>query len=126
MATVKTRKSGPLFDGRADKAVSAFQDDAEREVGQVLVNEIQAELGKVLRHPTGYYKRQVTTDRARNDLVVTDGGVVYGPWLEGTSSRNSKTRFKGYATFRRVAERVAERAGEIAERVLPKHLDGMR
>lgn len=123
---VKFRKSGPLFDGRAGDTIRAFQDDAEREVGQVLVNEIQAELGHVLKHPTGYYKRQVTTDRARDDLVVTDGGVIYGPWLEGTSSRNSKTRFKGYATFRRISQRVAERAGQIAERVLPNHLDGLK
>lgn len=124
--TVRSTTKGPLFDGRAAEAVRAFQDDAEREVSQVLVNEIQADLGKVLQHPTGYYKRQITTDRAKDDLVVTDGGVIYGPWLEGTSSRNKTTRFKGYATFRRISQQVAERAGDIAERVLPKHLDGMK
>lgn len=124
--TVRSTKKGPLFDGRAKEAVRAFQDDAEREVGQVLVNEIQADLGKVLKHPSGYYKRQITTDRVKDDLVVTDGGVIYGPWLEGTSSRNKTTRFKGYATFRRISQRVADRAGDIAERVLPKHLDGMK
>lgn len=35
---------------------------------------------------------------------IDDGKVVYGPWLEGTSSRNQRTRFKGYSVWRRTVQ----------------------
>ncbi len=73
-------------------------------------------LGHVLRHPTGYYESQVRTEmRSDSEAFVTDGGVVYGPWLEGTGSRNETTRFKGYRTFRTIAQELDARATELVE-----------
>lgn len=118
---VKVTTQGPLFDGTAQKHVQAFMDAAESEVAQEGVNLVRSELGRVLRHPTGYYESRVQTDQAR-ETRVTDGGVVYGPWLEGVSSRNQRTRFKGYSTFRRAAQKLQDRAAEIAERVLPEYV----
>jgi hypothetical protein len=124
MAEVHT--SGPLFDGTADRVVAAYCDDAERAIADVGVNMVRAALGGVLRHPTGYYESQIQTDRVAGDSVVTDGGVVYGPWLEGTSRRNRSTRFKGYRTFRLTKQRLQARAGEIAERQLGPYLGRMQ
>jgi hypothetical protein len=123
---VKVTQRGPIFDGRARAAVDAYQDDAKRQVAQEGVNEVHVTLGAVLRNPTGYYESQIVTDRQSEVWTVTDGGVVYGPWLEGVSSRNNSTRFKGYATFRRVAQRLNNRAGSLAEQVLPKYLRRMQ
>jgi len=123
--TVSESHHGPLFDGRAAAAVQAFTDASEREIGQYGVNVIRNELGRVLKHPTGYYQSQVQTDRAEGDNVIHDGGVVYGPWLEGTGSRNRTTRFKGYATFRRMTRMIQIEASGIAERILPKYLRRM-
>jgi hypothetical protein len=50
--------------------------------------------------------------------VVQDGGVIYGPWLEGVGSRNRTTRFKGYFTFRRTTAQLNVRATPIAEELL--------
>ena len=56
---------------------------------------------------TGHYKRSVhgeMTDSLHGR--IHDSNVVYGPWLEGASSRNRTTRFKGYAMFRRATQQL--------------------
>jgi hypothetical protein len=53
---------------------------------------------------TGHYRRNISTEFGNLGALITDGGVVYGPWLEGIGSRNQTTRFKGYASFRRVGD----------------------
>lgn len=124
--TVSMKISGPLFNGEAQQSLKDFQDEAESVVGDYVVNEIQNELGHVLKNPTGFYKSKIQTNRQSDNNLVTDGNVVYGPWLEGVSSRNKSTRFKGYATFRRVSQRIANQAGPAAEKVLPKYLKRMQ
>lgn len=120
-----TRVSGPIFDGRAAAAVEDFLGEAEDELAREGANRVRQRLGQVLRNPTGFYASRIVTDRQREDAQVTDSRVVYGPWLEGTSSRNHATRFKGYRTFRLVAQELREHAMTIAQRVLPRHLDRM-
>jgi hypothetical protein len=103
--------SGPLFSGVSSALVERYTQEGGEEVAQWADAEVHRVLNQVLRAPTGYYESQVRVERASADsFSITDGGVVYGPWLEGISSRNDSTRFKGYATFRRVAERVEKRA----------------
>lgn len=120
--STNVKYSGPLFNGEAQKVIQDYQVEAESYLGDYVVNQIQSELGSVLKNPTGYYKSKVVTNLQADDVAVTDSGVVYGPWLEGVGSRNKSTRFKGYATFRRVTQRINAQAGEIAERVLPRYL----
>lgn len=110
--------SGPLFNGEADRLVDGMCAEIEHEVGRTGVDAVRARLGEVLQHPTGYYESRITSGpSAHDDVDIHDQGVVYGPWLEGTGSRNRTTRFKGYATFRRIAQRLDARAEGIAERV---------
>lgn len=114
MADTDVEYSGPLFDGRAQAAARRLVHDmrdtlAERGREMVLEN-----LGQSIRHPTGYYESRVRTEaRGSLETVITDGGVVYGPWLEGTSSRNETTRFKGYASFRRAAAELERDAEQL-------------
>jgi hypothetical protein len=124
---VNVHDRGPAFDGRAETAMRQFADAAEEEIAEMGVNIIRAELGRHLKHPTGYYQSQIQTDRAGGDTVITDGGVVYGPWLEGVGSRNAPvTRFRGYSVFRRMAARIDRQATHVAERVLPRFLRRMQ
>ena len=122
---VNVKMTGPLYDGSADAAAQEFADDTSREVAELGVNEVQARLGQVLQHDTGRYRGQVVTDRATTGWAVTDGGVVYGPWLEGTSSRNKTTRFKGYQTFRRTRQWLEGRVESVAESNLGRHVKKM-
>lgn len=125
MFQTSSSSAGPMFDGRAGAAVTAFISEAEKVVAEQGVNQVRNELGIVLRHPTGRYEAGIQTTTMHGDAVVWDGGIVYGPWLEGTGSRNRTTRFKGYATFRRVTQRLQRQAAPIAAGVLRRYLGRM-
>lgn len=117
--------TGPLYDGTAADAVTDFLDATTRDLADLGLNEVQSRLRSVLKDPTGHYMSKVTTDRASTDRVeITDNGVIYGPWLEGTSSRNKTTRFKGYSTFRRTVQwlegQVDNVAGTHLGRAMPR------
>jgi hypothetical protein len=124
--------SGPFFDGRTGHAINGAVKDMEREVAQWGFNMVHARLRRVLKHPTGYYQSFIQTERKVdsteiNDGWPTSGTPVYGPWLEGTGSRNSPvTRFKGYRTFRLVAQRMNAQVGPKADRILRQRLVGMK
>lgn len=109
---------GPLFDGRLEHAIAVGVEDALDDIVQRGVDLVRFRLHSVLRAPTGHYESRIQTERAGAERAVTDGGIVYGPWLEGVSERNRTTRFKGYATFRRTTGELDRQAGPIAERVI--------
>lgn len=106
--------SGPLFDGRLERAVDAGVDEAEQRIAEVGVGVVREQLAAVLQHPTGHYQSEIQTDRVVGDWAVTDGGMVYGPWLAGVSARNRSTRFKGYSHWRRASQRLQAQAAGIA------------
>jgi hypothetical protein len=125
--TVTSTANGPIPYGTAHRAVEAFVDHAEQHLARIGDDMVHDELHRVLRRPTGYYESRVHHDRATPDgWKVTDGGVIYGHWLEGTGSRNRTTRFKGYATFRRMAAALQDNAGHLADQVFDPYLRRMR
>lgn len=128
MASIEVKTSGPVFDGRADRALVAYCHDASGEIAEYAETLVLTELGQVLRHPTGYYESRVETERVSADTNrVHDSGVVYGPWLEGVGSRNAPvTRFAGYSHWRRMKQLVQGQAPAMAGRILQRHLPGMR
>jgi hypothetical protein len=94
---------GPIFDGRAEIALKDFVADSQQHVAQKGAALVRNNLHSVLRHPTGYYESNVHAE----GNIIDDGGVIYGPWLEGVGSRNSPvTRFPGYFTFRRTTQQL--------------------
>lgn len=120
--------TGPLFDGRATAALSAFCDAAAAEVADYAYRDVRTTLGSVLRNPTGYYESRIMSDRSMGGgrAQVHDSDVIYGNWLEGNGSRNATTRFKGYWTFRKVHQRIETRSVDIAQKVLDGYLSRMR
>lgn len=120
--TVHVNLSGPFFDGRAEHAIREFLDDATYQIAGQALAEVHLILDLSIKHPTPYYETQVTSERAGQDMVVHDRGIVYGPWLEGVSQRNRTTRFKGYAAFRKATQEMERKAEPIAERILQRHL----
>jgi hypothetical protein len=116
---------GPLFDGRAKQATFEMCLDIERTGADEAERLVLGRLAQVLQNPTGYYESRITTEPSAEGAVVTDQGVVYGPWLEGIGSRNKDTRFKGYATFRRVGQMMAARMPFIARQVAKPYVKRM-
>lgn len=98
--------SGPFFDERNPAARQAMEDEALDRIGGQALADVHLNLDTSLRNPTPYYETQITSERSGDDQLVHDRGIIYGPWLEGTGSRNATTRFKGYASFRRAAQQL--------------------
>jgi hypothetical protein len=109
---VEVNAAGPIFTGTASAMITRWTRAEGEELARWADAEVHRVLGQVLQHPTGYYESQVRVNRITPDrFAISDGGVVYGPWLEGVGSRNFPvTSFKGYSTFRRVKQRVEAKA----------------
>ena len=117
--------TGPMFDGQAVAAVEDFATHVAEEVGHQGLQIVQKFLHGSLQHPTGHYMGALKVDKLGEDAIVTDGGIVYGPWLEGTSSRNNSTKFAGYASFRKAAQQLESKVEPIGEAALQPYLERM-
>lgn len=114
--TVHVRLRGALVQGRAPAIVDHMIEQAVAEVADYTKFEVLTQLDSVLQHPTGHYESQIRDQPMTRFLHrIHDSGVVYGPWLEGVSSRNATTRFKGYHTFRIVRGRMSRKMTAVVE-----------
>lgn len=106
--------SGPLFTGMVPAMMTAMIDEMKQVIASQILADWHANLDRSLQHPTPYYETQIMVENRVDDWVVHDRGIVYGPWLEGVSSRNHSTRFKGYASLRRAMDTVVRgKAGPL-------------
>ena len=111
---------GPLADGSAPGIVHAWSDEVKRDIAQEGVNRLHGFAMNKSGRATGHYQSEIqTSSLAYNDIRIHDP-VVYGPWLEGSSNRNSSTRFKGYKLWRKTAQALEEDAGKIAQQRMPE------
>lgn len=119
MATVTL--SGPFFDARADEIRHDLVDEIANRVGGQALSDVMKNLDVSIRNPTPYYETQIALKRNGSTATVHDNKVIYGNWLEGTGSRNSpKTRFPGYASFRRATQQVEREAPDIARAIVDR------
>ena len=118
--TVESR--GPIFDKRGKnivKQVSSKFIQRMVELGEQRLDEmlkprpagvyLSAQEARPNQASTGNYRRNIggSTQGSKgtiDDGIISDGKVVYGAWLEGTSSRNAASQFKGYASFRKTKD----------------------
>jgi len=118
---VKVTQKGTLFNAAASQAAAQR---AVIQVNEALAQEgvrrVRARLRGVLQHPSGYYERNIIVERRAIYRGFSDNKVVYGGWLEGTSSRNRATRFKGYRTFRMVRQELNKDKANIAAPIIKK------
>lgn len=118
--------SGPWFDGRASDAVRRYVAWTEQTVAEEGARMVKVNLHSVLRHPTGRYESGIRATPDAGHWTASDGGVVYGPWLEGTGSMNSpRTRFPGYATFRRTSSELDAKAQSLVDPVPEEFMGAM-
>lgn len=110
---VKATHKGAIFSAAETKAEAARMVIAINDaLAQEGVNRVRARLNVVLKNPTGFYESNIQVERREIYRGVTDNGVIYGGWLEGVSSRNRTTRFKGYRTFR-IVKQDLDRDSEV-------------
>lgn len=120
--TVSIHEKGPFFT-LPGNVIHTVLNDAIKEMvaeGETLVTN-QLYEGHGVK--TGHYRRSVhgrLLDTIHGE--VHDSRVVYGPWLEGTSSRNQTTRFKGYAMFRQAREKLETKVRGILRAAIKRGL----
>tara|TARA_Y100000034_G_scaffold124287_1_gene172241 strand:+ start:346 stop:783 length:438 start_codon:yes stop_codon:yes gene_type:complete len=87
--------------------------------GGVYLSVAQAQRNKA---STGHYRRFINGVRRGLNAIIKDGfpGVIYGPWLEGTSTRNQVSRFKGYFVWRDTRQWLQAEANRIARKKVRK------
>lgn len=81
----------------------------------------QAQRGKA---STGNFRRSVHARHSQIHSTI-ESNVIYGPWLEGDSSRNAITRFKGYQSFRKTAQWLQSQARAVATKHVNKYVRKM-
>jgi len=115
--TVTIKVKGPLFNRTnvnlprrtIEKLVARIVEEADQRLAETLrprpagVYLSIAEAAKG-QYSTGNYRRRINTSTRGLHGKISDGGVEYGPWLEGTSRRNQSTKFKGYHSFRKTTQ----------------------
>jgi hypothetical protein len=139
---------GPMFDGRAAGLAIIAEDhirEALAEHGIALARKFFAE--NIRNDPGGFlstitsidanhsyawsgrdgtvYTMPVIVSDPAHETVVTTENAMYGPWLEGTGSRNFSTRFKGYHGFRKATQELDMEAQGIAEEVIVPYVRAM-
>lgn len=124
--TMSVEAHGPLVMGRGNAIVDAYLDRMQERVAERGKDLVLQQLAWSLKTRTPYYETQVRVDNLAGDPVVTDGGVIYGPWLEGTGSRNwPVTRFPGYASFRLASQRLEPQVTEVITDLVREMVNGL-
>lgn len=123
---ISVEQRGAIFDASKSRAAGQrMVTNINETLAQEGVHRVRQRLGQVLQNPTGYYESKITIDRKATNRAVWDSGVVYGGWLEGIDPRNSTSRFKGYATFRRVSQDMERESAKLAQPAVDKFVNEM-
>lgn len=135
-AGVSVRVDGPLFKRNAAKILEDESRSMMREVAQTGLDELkrkshrkeQIKGGVFLnisearpgRASKGAFRKSLTSRSTskHTSMYPTGAPARYGTWLEGTSSRNQSSRFKGYSIFRDTQDWLDKVA---AKRIGPKY-----
>lgn len=122
---IRTRTEGALFTTQSHRLFSEFEEDLEEEGAEWALDHIQRTFHRSFKQPTGYYESNVEIHSTSSGKEVWDGGYAgpaYGPWLEGVSSRNNATRFKGYHAFRNAAAALEHHIEAMGDRLLYRNV----
>jgi hypothetical protein len=134
--------SGPLFDGRAEAEIREGVAAARHAIAKRGAELAAASFNTSIRDNRGRFISSITiteesrtyssggthtyelhVDVPRDCEVVTTEQAAYGPWLEGTGSRNETTRFKGYHGFRMAAQELDRMAQVVTEQAIAPYVE---
>lgn len=121
--TVSTH--GALFTGQARRDIRRFLDETKEEVARSGEQQVKRGFRARIRqhntpHGVGYVSQIHTKKLSKfNDQLITDGGVIYGPWLE-SGKYSPPRRFKGYRVWRSIGQRLRKWWVPVAQRKLDR------
>jgi hypothetical protein len=115
---------GPLFDGHPYEVVQAGLEGVSAAVakqGAAIIKSKAKKFNVSGRGGTGAAANAVTVRTASTTSLVegqSARGLVWWPWLEGTSKRNTGNRFRGYHAFRLATNIMRKRARTTAAKAM--------
>lgn len=114
--------AGPLMEGRGPQILQRFFDDATKLVAEHGRDELRKRATSKPKRPTGAFASAITIKPFKKGrTVIADyPQVLYSPWLEGVSSRNQSTRFKGYRSFKLTRARLRKQVGHLVQGLLDR------
>jgi hypothetical protein len=125
MSDVSVNHSGPLFSGAAAAEVHKTADQWAQSLATTGAADIRATQNVTFRTQTPHARLQTEARAEAPGWKIWDQRLIYGPWLEGTGSRNRTTRFKGYGIWRAAASRIQARAVSIGQPIVAKFVGRM-
>ena len=117
------RVSGPLADGQAKAALGDWATNTAKALGDQGADMLRAfPMDKTGRARGGFQENLHPLQQGSTVTIAAPmiTGVTWGPWLEGTSKRNSSTRFKGYHLFRQTRQALQKAAPDVGQAELDK------
>lgn len=126
---VDCRVSGPLANGDADKAAEEWATNTTQALADKGVELLRSYPMNKTGRAAGAFQGALKVTRVSPTQTRIPGpqekGVVWSPWLEGTSKRNETTKFKGYGLFRKTRLQLQKMAPQIAQEQLDKVISRM-
>lgn len=120
MINLTVRKEGPLFDGRAEAAVTRFTEDSTKLLVSVGTQMVKLRFGAKIRVNTGRFLGRITGEVTGAIGRVYTKFILYGYWLEGVGSQNQTTRFKGYWGYRETFIELDAKSEQILRPLIEK------
>ncbi len=120
---IRPEVTGPIADGSADRALQDWAQAVTAALGKEGVDLLRAFPMNKTGRAHGAFENNLHVIQKGPQATIPAPmitGVTWGPWLEGTSKRNSSTRFKGYHLFRKTRQELQKRAPEIGQQELDK------
>lgn len=113
---------GPLFDGTTSAKIKQYTKAVVSELSKHARDHVLAGTA-VYKEPTGYYKSHITVKTRAGVDLVTDQGVVYGPWLEkGPRGGPASTGYAGYHLWEKAFRDTKSKVQEIGDSLIGKYL----
>jgi len=121
--------TGPIADGRASDATMEWAERVTGRLGERAVELLRDFPMDKSGRSTGAFGERLSAERVSSTETRVKGpqerGVVWSPWLEGTTKRNESTGFKGYRLFSKTRRQLNDEATEIGQQVLDEVLPEM-
>lgn len=113
-------ESGQFFSGDPAAGIRSTADEWTRTLAVTGAADIRATQNATFRTQTPHARLQTEARREAPGWMIWDQRLIYGPWLEGTGSRNRTSRFKGYGIWRAAVGKINSRAVAIGQPIVAR------
>jgi hypothetical protein len=122
---ISIKKAGPFLTGQFERQMPGVTQAIDEAGAEWAMKALTARFDQSFMHPTGRYQSHVHIQQDNLGTQVTDDKVMPGLWLEGVAHRNTRSRFKGYQSFRKVAQQLRIHTIEIANQAVAEFVKRM-